>query len=643
MHLTQHTLKIPKIFSPHVFVEWGIKLAFLLILLLVIVPFSPKMPAPGLDASWALGLNQAVAQGLSFGKEIIFTLGPYSAIYTKFYHPLTDLMMIGGSIYLALSFWLCIVLLMQGVKWRWCFAFAVLIFGMIYARDSLFFAYPLIMSLVCFKNMDPHTNSSYSIQNKYLLLGILFAPLGLLSLIKGSLLLLSSAVCLLCSLFFALHKQKKMAFICFISPLASLVVFWIIAGQSIIHIPAYIYNSMVLATGFTEAMAVDGDNKEIVLYLLSSGLIGLAIIKQKHTTHLMRFFYFSIFFLFLFLSFKAGFTRHFGHSFITGTSILIAALLLPFLFHSKWVVVALITSLYTTCYIDGQHTKISLLNNFISTYTASWYGLKNRIQDPNWVKENYRVTMSYLRNQSSLPELKGTADIYSYDQSYLFASDAIWSPRPIFQSYSVFTPALAEKNKQHISIQHGPDVIVFRLQPIDDRFPSLEDGVSWLEFLNNYHPVQLVDHFLLLKKNEHPLIDNTPETITTERHYLGEIIQLPQSKHPVFTKLIIKPTLWGKIATILFKPAPLEISVVLHNGNKRQFRMIANMAQSGFLISPLIEETAEFGLLFSNNPFLENKKVKSITLTTSKKNAKHWQSEFTISFKNITNQTHHQI
>lgn len=28
------------------------------------------MPAPGLDASWAVGLNQAVAQGLAFGKDI---------------------------------------------------------------------------------------------------------------------------------------------------------------------------------------------------------------------------------------------------------------------------------------------------------------------------------------------------------------------------------------------------------------------------------------------------------------------------------------------------------------------------------------------------------------------------------------------
>lgn len=118
---------------------WLLKSALLIIIIAVFIPLSPKMPAPGLDASWAVGLNQAVAQGLAFGKDIFFTLGPYSSIYTKFYHPATDFMMVGGSLYLALCYWIAIILLMQGIKWRWSIAFAILLFSMIYARDSLFF------------------------------------------------------------------------------------------------------------------------------------------------------------------------------------------------------------------------------------------------------------------------------------------------------------------------------------------------------------------------------------------------------------------------------------------------------------------------------------------------------------------------
>ena len=635
MFLTSNTRDGFEFSSLHYLVDWFIKLAFLIILLLVIVPFSPKLPAPGLDASWAMGLNQAVAQGLSFGKEIIFTLGPYSSIYTKFYHPSTDLMMMGGSIYLALSFWLSIILLMHGIKWRWSFAFAVLIFGMIYARDSLFFSYPLMISLVCFKNLSSRTVTPYSDKNTYVLLCLLFAPLGLLALIKGSLLIISGVVSILCSLFFALHKQKKMSVICLLSPLISVILFWTIAGQSILHLPSYVINSILLASGFTEAMAVDGDNKEITLYLISSVLILFAIIRQKQTSALTRIFYFSIFIIFLFLSFKAGFTRHFGHSFITGTSILIAALLLPFLFHSKWVIPALVFSIYTTSYIDGQHTKISLLNNFISTYSASWYGLKNRVKDPLWVKENYQVSMSYLHNQFPFPALEGTTDIYSYDQSYLFASETDWSPRPIFQSYSVFTPLMAEKNKNHLFNQRRPDNIIFKIQAIDERIPSLDDGASWPELLNNYHPVQLINDFLILKKNGNSSVTEPPQLVNKEQHVFGEIVQVPESNQPIFAEITIKPTLWGVLATALFKPHQLEVTVELNNGTKRKFRIIANMAKSGFLISPLIEETAEFGLLYSHNHFLDNKIVKSITLSSSQKHSNQWNNEYTILFKRI--------
>ncbi len=95
------------------------QLLLLLTLISTFVPLSPKMPAPGIDPSWALGLNQAVAQGLAFGKEIIFTLGPYSSLYTKAYHPATDLMMIVGCLYLALTYWGCLLFLMKKINGIW--------------------------------------------------------------------------------------------------------------------------------------------------------------------------------------------------------------------------------------------------------------------------------------------------------------------------------------------------------------------------------------------------------------------------------------------------------------------------------------------------------------------------------------------
>ena len=631
-HLIQPHNKV-QISSVSLLIEWSLKCALLFIIILTIVPFSPKMPAPGLDASWSLALNQAVAQGLSFGKEIIFSFGPYSSIYTKAYHPSTDLMMIGGSLYLACSYWLCVVLLMRQTKWRWIMAFATLIFGMIYAKDSLFFSYPLLAGLNCFKILNANNKSFIAGKRFHFLLALLFAPFGLLVLIKVSLMILCLIVAILCFLFFLYNKNLNSALICLLSPMISMSVFWLGAGQAVFNLPYYFINSISLASGFSEAMALDGNNNDIFLYLIASGLILFSIAWQKGISKSSKIFLLCIFFVFLFVSFKTGFTRHFGHSFITGTSILIAALILPFLFKSKITVPVILLSLYTSIYIDGQHTKISLLNNFASTFSPAWYGLKNRLQDPNWVKQNYEVTLKFLHAQSSFPRLSGSADDYSYDQSYLIASGMNWSPRPIFQSYSVFTPKMAEKNKKYLLGDNRPDHLIFKIEPIDERIPSLEDGISWPVLLSHYQPDQLINDFLLLRKK----ISNQQAhllSIKKEQHFIGEMVNVPAINQPIFAEIELKPTVWGLLAIWFFKPQQLHVTFELKNGTKKQFRLIANMAKSGFLLSPLIEETAEFGLLYSENTLL-NKQVKSFVISTSPGSIKQWHDEYLIHFKRI--------
>lgn len=623
----------------HQLIDLLLKLVLLIIIISIFVPFSPKMPAPGLDASWALGLNQAVGLGLSFGKEIIFTLGPYSSIYTKAYHPSTDLMMIGGSLYLACSYWMSIIFLMKGIKWHWTVAFSLCLLGMIYARDSLFFSYPLLVGLTsynitCSKTTKPQNGLQHQIT--LVVIALLFAPFGLLPLIKGSLLILCIIVAMLCSLFFTLYRRNSLAFVCLASPIASLLLFWVGSGQAMIYLPHYIINSLSIAAGFTQAMAIDGNSNELILFLMASSLILFSIAWQKQIVSFAKIFLFCIFFVFLFLSFKTGFTRHFGHAFISGTSILMAALLLPYLFNSRILIPVIIFSIYTASYIDGHYTRISIYNNVTSTYFSTWHGLKNRIKDKNWLNQNFDLMMHFLQEQVSFPMLHGTTDIYSYNQAYLIAAKMTWSPRPIFQSYSVFTPMLAEKNKDHLLSKHRPDNIIFRVEPIDGRIPSMEDGPSWPVLIKNYQPTHLVKDFLLLhRKNSAKQRVKPMKLLSSESHIFGEVVNVPARDQPIFAEIDIKPTIWGLLATTFFKPNPLQITFVLNNGIKKHYRIIANMAKAGFLLSPLIENTNEFALLYDNQHFLEPKQVKSLSITSSPSKTWHWNDEYVIHFKSL--------
>lgn len=613
-----------------------LQLALLIIIITVFVPFSPQMPAAGIDPSWALGLNQAVAQGLAFGKEIIFTYGPFSSIYTEAYHPSTDFMMIGGSLYLAFSYWLCLVFVIKNVPWRWTLAFGICLGGMIYARDSLFFSYPLLVGIANYKYMILPKNNSVTSTYYILFFALLFAPFGLLPLIKASLLLLCIIVAILCCTYLVICKKIALASVSLITPAVAMLLFWIGSGQSAANLPGFLLSTLSISSEFTEAMALEGNQVEIVLYMISSALICVSIACQKQLRRPSKLFLLCLFFVFLFLSCKSGFVRHNVHAFIPATSILITALLLPFVFRSKSVLPLIILSIFTWGYINSHYTRISISKNILSTSFSAWHGLASRLNDPEWVKQNFDLSMNFLKNQVSFPLLEGTTDIYSCKQTYLIASGNTWSPRPIIQSYSVFSSNLAQRNKQHLLGQKKPDNIIFRMEPIDGRIPSSEDGASWPILMTDYQLTHSENDYLFLRKRIMP--GNTTTKLTPliqEKHNFGDIVDVPATDQAVFARIIIKPTFWGYLAITFLKPEPLTILLEQTDGTKKQYRIIASMAKSAFLISPLVENTSEFAMLYGNKSDLNAKTVKTISIASKNSNFWQWHQKYSIIFKHI--------
>jgi len=270
-------------------------LVFLITVIAVIVPFTPAMPATNLDPSWMFGMNQAVTQGLSFGEEIIFTLGPYSSIYTKNYHPATDFMMVGGSLYLALSYWACIILVMKGAQWRWGLIYCATLAGLVvypYPRDSLLFSLPLLVGLLTLKIFLSEDSRLVKSKLAPIYVALLFAPFGLLPLIKGSILILCGAIAALCAVFFIANKQRILAIICLISPLVSMFFFWIASGQSAAILPHYFISMAPIVSGYTEAMAVDGRTSEVIIYLIASMFLLFTISSQKQIAAASKIFLF---------------------------------------------------------------------------------------------------------------------------------------------------------------------------------------------------------------------------------------------------------------------------------------------------------------------------------------------------------------
>jgi hypothetical protein len=193
-------------------------------------------------------------------------------------------------------------------------------------------------------------------------------------------------------------------------------------------------------------------------------------------------------------------------------------------------------------------------------------------------------------------------------------------------------------NEKHLLGNRAPDNVLFRVEPVDGRIPAIEDGASWPVLLRNYEPATIIKDFLVLHRAKNP--GQNPELfpIETKTFYLRERVYLPQITEPIFAEIEIRPTILGRLANALFKPAQLEISFELNNGSQKQYRIIAGMAKSGFLISPLITSTDEFAFLYGDRSYLSRSLVKSFSITSSGGHSFFWNDKYIVAFSGLKSQ-----
>lgn len=633
----ESTASIPKkmgsIVKP---MNWILQALLFITAICIFAPFYPLMPDAGLDQSWKYGMNQAVAQGLAFGRDVIFTFGPYASIYTRMYHPATDHLMLTGGLWLGVTYGIAVLYLAKNVRWYLVLVFWAVLAGLMYLQDPLLLSYPLLVGLVSLRLVGSDGREYKSSGSVLALTAALFSSIGLLPLVKGSILILCAAIAALSVALFVLKRQWSLAITAVISVVLSGVFFWILTGQLLSDLPRFLMSMFSIASGYTEAMAFSGSGLEIVLFVIFALILLTAVLKHEGLGVDAKVFIFGLFFLFLFLAFKAGFVRHDGHAIISGTSALIAALLFAFTLQSRRFHYVLFLAVIVWAYIDSHHVKTStdgFASAVRSTFRSAWHGVKNRLTDEAWLQREFDSANQRLSGAVKFPLLEGTTDIYSYNQSFLIASGNAWSPRPVLQSYSAYTPSLVEKNLDHLLGKNAPDNVIFKVEPIDGRLPALEDGASWPVLLRNYRPTAQENDFLFLRKHVAE-VDGPAILSVAGVHALGSLVDVPDGGTPISAEVSVKQSLLGRLMTIFFKSSQLQISLNLVNGETKKYRFVAGMAKSGFLVSPLVESTYEFGLLYGGGGLLADKAVKSFSITPVG-GSMLWQDDYEVLFKRI--------
>ena len=289
--------------------------------------------------------------------------------------------------------------------------------------------------------------------------------------------------------------------------------------------------------------------------------------------------------------------------------------------------------------LDASYANTSTRQVFVRTssmFEGFTSGLATRIKDPSVFEASRTAQLSKLAEQCSIPKLEGTTDIYSFGQACLIAKRIAWSPRPVFQSYSAYTPKLAEINRQHLLGPTAPEHILFKVEPIDGRLPALEDGYSWPVLLNKYVLNGFQNEYLLLDKRTSSDPAQLPEftALNSVSAEMGHPIEVPQQARTlIFASISVRPSMLGKLASVLFKPPQLNVRIGLANGSFKDYRYVARMAEKPILISPLVDTTRDFYLLANGNPaFIEGNRVVSIEIFAKNGASSAWNDAIEIQY-----------
>jgi hypothetical protein len=601
--------------------------------LFVFVPFYPRFPSFGGQSSWVYAMNEAISRNMVFGRDVVFTSGPLASVYTRIYHPATDPLMLGLGSFFAAAFFAGGLALCRG---SYLILALPLILSQVVQPDSFYICLPFILVLVATQYAAGVTQTRASTWG---LIALIETAVALSLLVKAS---FSVPVVACGGLALLLIGRRSIATAALLAiwAIVAIAIAWCFMGQPLSGLPGFFLSQRPIISGYSEAMSLTGPVIQVIAYLTGALVIWLAFVVDassrfgKATTALTAFCLAIV----LFVAFKEGFVRHDDHALVAGATLLVSSFILLLTFRSRLFAVVMIVGISGWAAVDRAYINIgpvSAISRFKASVSESWKGLRLRISDATYFFKRFEDARAEIRKEVPLPATDGTVDLYPYGLSAVFAAGQKWSPRPVIQSFAAYTPYLAELNRAHLQGDDAPDRIYFSVSPLDERYPSLDDGASWPELISRYRASQFVGQYAVMERRPRPIAVDV-EPLLGERASLGEQVLLPKTNTPIWATIDVTPTSVGTVLSALYKLPSLYLVVTYADGSTEQSRFIPGEARAGFLLSPTVRNAVDFVALLSTRreEFFENRIPISIKIVGD--NINHlWNSQYSVALSEL--------
>ncbi len=560
----------------------------------------------GLDISWKMTLSYACVKDWVWGKDIVYTYGPLAAFSTRigwgvsrwvfmlfdgfmvvnFYFVFNDFLKNNANKILAVSVLFCTMLVVNqifGADLSWVMLFFI-IYWMMKTFDQprpVFLAILIILTVLTF----------YVKMNTGLI-----------------------AMVLVCLHVVNLFASKKIILVKLVVLYLCLIALTMVSA-TLLHVAvfSYITGSLEIVKGYNDIMYLD-ENHPVIQYGLYLLFLSMLLwfshqlwrqLKQKKYSLIL---YTIAGVVYIFLLQKQSVLRndrnHLYEYYSFATLILLGGFA-GFENRKTQLKYSLAFVVFALC--------------FVSVNRPPWFSIINRITGPVTYVKQFAAYDSFVylnqQNKRYIPKRvldkigSKTVDVFPWDSEYAIENKLNYKPRPVFQSFSVYTEALEQINYNYYT-SHPPEFLIYDYDTIDGRYAFNDESVVNLFILNNY---AIIDSF---KSNERPRIVLQRKSNTTALQFkilLQDKFSLNDTlntRDANFIKLDIQYNLIGKTKALFGSPPHVQIAYMRDDGHWFTFKTSTELLKAGLFTGGFVANDDDYIALLAGKHFHAIKKIR---------------------------------
>ncbi|MDR2675793.1 MAG: hypothetical protein LBC18_13265 [Opitutaceae bacterium] len=568
----------------------------------------PLPPSFGLDPSWELAMPFFFKQGAQFGRDVLFTYGPLG--WTALFHTYDRDLFVWQLVFQAVYATACLCLLLSGTR-RWpaptrAFFWVMFIVFLTQAQEPAFMAALLFGFLgIIDRDAGGRPGVAHWVTP-------LFA--AMLSLVKATFLFITIASFLIAGVYLLARKAPgRLARVAGLYGLA-LATAYLLCGQDVRSAADYAAGCLDISLPYPEGMYLPVYlliGREVAAGVTQACLLALAVMmsvfflmhsRDRPKTLAKGLLYW----LFLMLVWKHGLTRHpveIIHWMVAMLPVMCRLAGDPDApLFAKWSKEATWRwARRDPAIVLGAAVFVPVVLLMSHVCGLPWVprlaGEKVHAFVPPRGRAAYEGELARLRKLHALPAMRaaagrGSVDALGQNQHKVFYNDFHYTPRPMFQSYSVYSEKLARANHAFLKSERAPEFMIVDTETIDNRLPLQSDSLAWLDVADDYEWVCDEGTVALWRRRA-----DGGGRLRLEREARGtarlmEFVGLPDG--PVWLRLDVRLSLLGEARKLPGWPPVFYLDVKMRNGAITSFRLIRDAARAGFVVSPVIKTLGEF-------------------------------------------------